>query len=245
MVVALIIIVFAMFYTNYLSKQLAEKEIQYILFFTGAQNSVRNSKDDTDLSLQLTIIDKIKNPIILDDGSGELSGYNWSDDKDLNQKFLLDQMLEIQNSGLKPIIPVSDENSEIDIENRYPRIYYKQSQLYSMITWFPLVQVVLIGVFVLFGYMIFSSVRRAEQNRVWVGMSKETAHQLGTPISGIMGWAEYLKTVTSPTEDQLGAITELEKDVHKLELIANRFSKIGSVLYCVFNNKGNKLVIHP
>ena len=229
LIIGLIIIVFTVFYTSYLSQRLAEQESQYILFFNEAQNSLRNSKDDADLSLQLKIIEKIKNPIILDDNSGELSGFNWPKEKDSNQQFLLDQMLEIQNSGFKPIIPVSNEETEIEIENRYPRIYYKQSQLYSMIKWFPLVQGGLIGVFVLFGYMIFSSVRRAEQNRVWVGMSKETAHQLGTPISGIMGWAEYLKTVTSPTEDQLGAITELEKDVHKLELIANRFSKIGSV----------------
>lgn len=234
LIVGMIIIVFTMFYTNYLSKKLSEKEGQYIQFYAQALKSTNNkildsNTNNQDFSLELLITSNIKNPIILDDGSDTLSGFNWGEEKEADQRFLLEQMLEIQNSGQKPIIPVSDDELDMDIENIYPKIYYKQSQLYSMITWFPLVQGVLIGVFVLFGYMIFSSVRRAEQNRVWVGMSKETAHQLGTPISGIMGWAEYLKTVTSPSEDQLNAIAELEKDVNKLELIANRFSKIGSV----------------
>jgi len=229
LVIGMIIIVFTMFYANYLSKRLAETERQYISFFSEAMKSITSvSSNGKDLTLEGKITEKIKNPIIFDDGSGELTGKNWGDKNDFDQKFLLEQLLEIQKSGVKPIIPIADSDSILNPELLYPKVYYKQSDLYTMITWFPLVQGLLIAVFILFGYMIFSSVRRAEQNRVWVGMSKETAHQLGTPISGMMGWIEYLKSVTSPTKDQVEAITELEKDVGKLELIANRFSKIGS-----------------
>ncbi len=230
LVIGLIIIVFTLVYTNYLSKRLAEKEKQGIEYYTLALNSINNLDIKSDLQkdydLELKILTNTKNPMIIDDGSDTLEGYNWGDKKDSDQEFLLRQIREIQKSNIPPIIPGYD-SLQNDIP-QYPRIYYKQSQLYTLITWFPLVQGLLIGIFILFGYMIFSSVRRAEQNRVWVGMSKETAHQLGTPISGIMGWTEYLKSVTEPTEAQMEAITEMEKDLKKLELIANRFSKIGS-----------------
>jgi len=232
LVIGLIITVFTMVYTNYLSKRLAEKEKSDIKYYTLALNSLNSTLSDSinqkDVNLELTILQSIKNPLIIDDGTDILEGKNWGDDKDDNQEFLQQQIQEIQKSGIPPIVPTSDDESFQGNMPRYPRIYYKQSRLYTLITWFPLVQGLLISIFILFGYMIFSSVRRAEQNRVWVGMSKETAHQLGTPISGIMGWTEYLKTVTEPTEDQVEAINEMEKDLKKLELIANRFSKIGS-----------------
>jgi two-component sensor histidine kinase len=229
LIVGLIIIVFTMFYTNYLSQRLAEKERQYIKFYNLAIKSIGDTSNyNQDMSLELLITENVKNPIILDDGQEGLIGFNWGEKKDNDQKFLLKQMLEIQKSGIKPITPNDGLESLYGNIEQYPKIYYKHSNLYNLITWFPLVQGALIAIFMLFGYMIFSSVRRAEQNRVWVGMSKETAHQLGTPISGIMGWTEYIKTETSPTEEQLSAIHELENDIHKLELIANRFSKIGS-----------------
>ena len=78
------------------------------------------------------------------------------------------------------------------------------------------------------GYLLFSSARRSEQNQVWVGMAKETAHQLGTPISAIVGWIEYLRSTNEDNVDNLNVVNELEKDVERLNLIADRFSKIGS-----------------
>ncbi len=242
MIIGLIIIVFTIFYTNYLSNKLAEKEKKSIEYYTLALKSLNNPdykvNDQKDFNLEYNITTDTKNPMILDDGV-TLEGYNWGDDKDNDQEFLMQQIKEIQESGIAPIIPLQDNDSLQSKMPIYPRIYYKQSQLYRLITWFPLVQGLLISIFILFGYMIFSSVRRAEQNRVWVGMSKETAHQLGTPISGIMGWTEYLKTVTAPTEDQVEAINEMEKDLRKLELIANRFSKIGSAPVLDIKNINN------
>jgi signal transduction histidine kinase len=78
------------------------------------------------------------------------------------------------------------------------------------------------------GYFLFNSSRKAEQNRVWAGMAKETAHQLGTPISAIIGWIEYLRDRFSDNEEQMEVLRELNKDVERLELVADRFSKIGS-----------------
>lgn len=234
MIIGMLIIVFTMFYTNYLSKRLAESEKKYITFYTRAVQrlSIAFESDDIelkqqDLSLELEITSNVKNPIIMDTGEGDLVGYNWGEDNDNDQEFLARHLEKIKKSGIPPIVPEADDDPETP-DPKYPKIYYKYSDLYTLITWFPLVQVFLIGIFILFGYIIFSSMRRAEQNRVWVGMSKETAHQLGTPITGIMGWIEYLKTATDPGPDQKEAILELENDVKKLDLIADRFSKIGS-----------------
>ncbi len=234
MVIGMIIIILTMIYTNFLSERLAESEKKYITFYSDAIQRLSKPFESGDLNLQqqdqnleLKILSNVKNPIILDTGEGDLVGFNWGEDKDNDQKFLEKQLEKIKKSGIPPIVPQTDDNPETP-DPQYPKVYYNYSNLYTLITWFPLVQVFLIGIFIMFGYIIFSSVRRAEQNRVWVGMSKETAHQLGTPITGIMGWIEFLKTATDPSPDQFEALKELENDVRKLDLIADRFSKIGS-----------------
>jgi len=106
------------------------------------------------------------------------------------------------------------------------KIYYKQSRLLQLLTYFPIVQLLLLATFVAIGFMGISSAKRAEQNRVWVGMAKETAHQLGTPISGILAWIEHLKENATGAQGEI--VQELRRDVEKLELVADRFSKIGS-----------------
>lgn len=104
-------------------------------------------------------------------------------------------------------------------------IFYKNSNLVRQLRYFPYVQLTIIGLFLITAYFLFSTARRGEQNRVWAGMSKETAHQLGTPISSLVGWVEILR---SQGVDE-SITTEIEKDVHRLETIADRFSKVGSV----------------
>jgi signal transduction histidine kinase len=105
-------------------------------------------------------------------------------------------------------------------------IYYRNSALITQLKYFPLVQLLVIGVFGFISYVAFSNSRRAEQNRVWVGLAKETAHQLGTPLSALMGWVEYLRS--EGTLDGTGIVDELDKDVKRLEMITQRFSSIGS-----------------
>ncbi len=111
-------------------------------------------------------------------------------------------------------------------------IYYHDSFLLTQLKYYPYVQFGVIGIFLLIAYTLFSTSRNAEQNQVWVGMAKETAHQLGTPLSSLMAWVEYLKTKNIPEE----TITELEKDVKRLETITERFSKIGSAPKLVKEN---------
>ena len=104
-------------------------------------------------------------------------------------------------------------------------VFYEESSVLKQLRLFPYIQYGIIGVFVLIAYLLFSVTRRSEENRVWVGMSKETAHQLGTPISSLMAWTELLKEM--PVDQSIPQ--EIGKDVHRLETIAQRFSKIGSV----------------
>jgi signal transduction histidine kinase len=103
-------------------------------------------------------------------------------------------------------------------------IFYKDSELLTIMKFFPIAQILIIAVFLAIAYLLFSYSRRAEQNRVWAGMAKETAHQLGTPLSSIMAWIELLKMREGNEE----AVAEIEKDIERLEIITERFSKIGS-----------------
>jgi len=105
-------------------------------------------------------------------------------------------------------------------------VFYQDSELLTMMKYFPLAQILIISVFAFIAYLLFSFARKSEQNRVWAGMAKETAHQIGTPLSSIMAWMELLK-MGEGTADQ--AATEITKDIKRLEIITERFSKIGSV----------------
>src|SRR5690606_8624998 len=104
--------------------------------------------------------------------------------------------------------------------------YYKDSFILTQLRYFPYIQMGVILLFILIAYIAFNSARKMEQNQVWVGLAKETAHQLGTPISSLMAWVELIKARFNAEEDPL--IAEMENDVHRLEIIADRFSKIGS-----------------
>jgi Histidine kinase-, DNA gyrase B-, and HSP90-like ATPase len=108
------------------------------------------------------------------------------------------------------------------------KVYFDDSNSLKLLKYYPFFQFALIAFFIGFGYLIFSSTRESEQNQVWVGMAKETAHQLGTPIAAIMGWIEHLRTTHEGDEMTQEIVTELDNDVNRLSLVADRFSKIGS-----------------
>jgi signal transduction histidine kinase len=217
-VAGVIIVLITMVYSNYLANRLAENENKNVRLFAQALENILNNPDlNAEFSLQDTIISTNTVPVILEDESGNLTGSNFGPKKDNDSIFLQLQKEKILKSGYPPISGTGYAN----------RIYYQNTRLYRLIRYYPFVQVLLVASFILFGYLAFSSSRRAEQNRVWAGMAKETAHQLGTPISAIIAWIEHLKVTTSDSE-QLEIIQELSKDVERLELIADRFSKIGS-----------------
>ncbi len=126
------------------------------------------------------------------------------------------------------IATMAAENHPIEVEfgdGSKSYIFYQESILLTQLKYYPFVMFGIIGLFLLIAYILFSTARRVEQNQVWVGMAKETAHQLGTPLSSLIAWLEYLRSGGLPEE----TATEIEKDIKRLETITDRFSKIGSV----------------
>src|SRR3569833_2356012 len=112
--------------------------------------------------------------------------------------------------------------------------YYKDSALLTQLKIFPYIQLSVIAIFLLLAYTAFNTSRKSEQNQVWVGLAKETAHQLGTPISSLMAWTELMKDKFNAEDDPL--IAEMENDIKRLEIVADRFSKIGSQPVLEANN---------
>ena len=128
----------------------------------------------------------------------------------------------------KMLREMKNQNKPIEInfsEQEKAYIFYKDSNLLTKMKWFPVAQILVISFFLLIAYLLFSSSRRSEQNRVWVGMAKETAHQIGTPLSSILAWVELIKMDKTNAKQ---AAEEITKDVKRLEVITERFSKIGS-----------------
>lgn len=154
--------------------------------------------------------------VLLDEATGRVIEAGNIDEKILNDKDLLSSKLSSMEAQHDPIT--------VEINERRALVYYEDSFLLTQLKYYPLVQLGIIGLFIMIAYLLFSTARKAEQNQVWVGMSKETAHQLGTPLSSMIGWIELLRE--QPTTRQIA--TELEKDVNRLQVVTERFSKIGS-----------------
>ena len=124
---------------------------------------------------------------------------------------------------------MADENTPIEVnfgDQGTHYIYYQDSELLTIMKFFPLTQILIISIFLAIAYFLFSYARKSEQNRVWAGMAKETAHQIGTPLSSIMAWMELLKMDETKADK---AAKEIEKDINRLDVITERFSKIGSM----------------
>jgi signal transduction histidine kinase len=214
------ILLISVFYTNYLSKELAEGEQNRVENFVLAQDQVNDpSKQFEDLSLQLQIMERNTTiPVfVTDERDKVLFHANFEDG------------IKDEDAYFNPIIKKMEKNGFDPIISEGNKIYYQESTLLRQLRYFPLIQLILIAAFVGLGYAGFSTERRSEQNRVWVGMAKETAHQLGTPISGIVAWLENLRAMREEDEEVIEIVDELRTDVSRLELIAERFSKIGSI----------------
>lgn len=188
---------------------------------TAMKEFAINQDLNADFSLEDKIIkSNINVPMILVDEDGEIgsdSYLNLDSIKAKDPAYLL-QQLEIMKSQNEPI--------EINfIENKKQYVYYRNSDLLNRLSYYPLTLIVILMLFLSLIYMMFTSSKVAEQNKLWTGMAKETAHQIGTPLSSLLGWIAILKQEKS--NDQY--IEEIEKDVYRLNIIANRFSKIGSL----------------
>ncbi|HMQ62103.1 MAG TPA: HAMP domain-containing sensor histidine kinase [Flavilitoribacter sp.] len=217
-----LIVVISMVYTNRLAGRLADEERKKVDIWVKAMLEVNdfNEEDEEyeDISLHWEIISSNTTiPVIIADEAGKIiDAVNFGPDLDNNKPYLAKEVAKLQAAGFEPI------------ESYGAFVYYKESRLLTQLRYFPLVQFMLIAAFILFGYLGVNAARRAEQNRVWVGMAKETAHQLGTPISAIIAWLEHLNLAKEGDPEVQEVVMELRNDVNRLELIAERFSKIGS-----------------
>lgn len=172
----------------------------------------RNTKTDV-------IITKQDGSIYLWDGLDSTKTLYRSDEKRTYDSLYFVRQLDKMKKQHQPVAMQGIEGEKLIA-------YYKDSFILTQLRFFPYIQLGVIALFLLTAYVAFSSARRAEQDQVWVGMAKETAHQLGTPISSLMAWVELIKSRFNAEEDPL--IAEMENDVYRLEIIADRFSKIGS-----------------
>ncbi len=221
-IAGIVILLISIVYTSYLAQRLREGERNKALLLFNAYQTFQTADPEADLTLQLSIFESNQDiPIIVATESGQvLYGKNFGLDLDTNMVFLQDRLAHLKLKGPEPI-SISDESAK-------EFIYYQNSKLHELLTYFPFLQLLLLGAFVGIGYISINNARRAEQNRVWVGMAKETAHQLGTPISAIIGWIEHLRESPNTDADEMEVLKEMQNDVDRLDLIADRFSKIGS-----------------
>jgi anti-sigma regulatory factor (Ser/Thr protein kinase) len=217
--VAVCIGVGSLWYTSRLVDQLADSETKKVKLWAEATRKIAdpaNAEKDVTFLLEV-LANNTTVPVILVDNNGSIVGSRNLDSLRENEQSYLEHQLEIMKKEHPPII--------IEIgggEKNF--IYYKNSAILYQLTYYPYIQLGVIVLFIFVSYLAFSVSRNAEQNKVWVGLSKETAHQLGTPTSSLLAWVELLKS--RGTDEAL--TMELEKDVQRLAKITERFSKIGS-----------------
>jgi len=227
--IAIIIGVVSLVYTNWLTEKMAQEERNKVELWAEATNRLNSAATETsslemeDLnSNYLSFLSMVtsKNttiPILIIEADGT---FNNSANISYNES----RKNEVLKRELKKMKDYSEPISIKISENNFQYLYYRESSILRNLRFYPLVQLFVIIVFIAVAYFAFNATQRAEQNQVWVGMSKETAHQLGTPISSLMAWTELLKLKNVDPE----LIKEFEKDTERLERITERFSKIGS-----------------
>ena len=220
---AIVIAVASLVVSHYLVKDLAMEERAKMGVWAEAMRSLNLADENTDLNLVLKVIDENHTiPVVVTDNQGnvqtfrniKLEGKTYED----SLKMATARAKEMSASGRYIRIFLEDKKDYIDV-------CYDESVMIKRLNVYPIVQLGVVMIFVVVAIFALLTSKRAEQNKVWVGLSKETAHQLGTPISSLMAWTEILKE-TYP-DDEL--IPEMDKDVKRLQLIADRFSKIGSL----------------
>lgn len=215
---AVLIGVSSLWYTNRLVKHIEITERQKMEVWAEAVRIVSSADLDTELAFPFSVIEKNTHiPVILTDSEGQfMSQKNLDSLKAENPKYIQRQLQHAREENDSLLINLGPDE--------YQLLFYRDSFLLRQLIFFPYVQLGVIILFILVSYIAFNASRTAEQNEVWTGMSKETAHQLGTPISSLIGWMELLKD----TNMDPSMIHDMEKDTSRLEKITDRFSKIGS-----------------
>ena len=220
-IVAVIIAFISLFVSQSLVKDLSREEHSKMELFAQAYRFFNDADENTDLSLVLSVITGNKTiPVIVVDETGDVRSYLNIEIHKVDTLAYLNSCVEHMRSLGNSIKIYYDENDP----DHYSEVCFDESLLLNRLTVYPYIQMGVVMLFVLIAIFALLSFKKTEQNRVWVGLSKETAHQLGTPISSLMAWTELLK---DKYNDEL--ISEMEKDVDRLQMVAERFSKIGSL----------------
>lgn len=217
-VAAVVIAIASVFVSDLLIKDLAREERQKIEVWAEATRVLTSEDPSLNMNLILQIIQgNTAIPVMLCNDRDSVMNYKNLELTEKNVDEFLQQKVQELKKKKDPIV--------IDMEDgTYQYLYYDDSLILKRLLVYPYAQLTVMAVFILTAFLALASTKKAEQNKVWVGLSKETAHQLGTPISSLIAWLEYLKLKeVDPT-----LLAEMEKDVKRLEMIAERFSKIGS-----------------
>lgn len=238
--IKLLLLVFAfaiaagtLFYTQALVNRLQQREKQIVQLYAQSLEFIANSESlNSDLTFIFqNIIQRIDFPLILtndkDEIASEISGSGYKN-IEMDSTLPAQEVVKILNEHLKelaslhPPITVTREGKILQ------KIYYGDSDLVRQLRYYPYFQIIFAVFFLIIAYTSFNYLKKSEQSNIWVGMSKETAHQLGTPISSLMGWNEILRLNYSNPDKVLDAAEEIESDLNRLNKITKRFSKIGS-----------------
>jgi K+-sensing histidine kinase KdpD len=208
----------SLIYTDFLVTKLKVEERENVRMWAQATALISVADTNQDIAFLSSVIDNNNTvPVILtDEADSVIDARNFDTEKMNNPKYLKRILRKIKEEN-NPIV-INLEN------NHFNLIYYKDSTILTMLMYYPYIQLGIIVLFILVSYLAFRSSRKAEQNQVWVGMSKETAHQLGTPTSSLAGWIEVLQE----RHPEVSVTKELALDVERLEKVTERFSRIGS-----------------
>ena len=219
--VAILIVSGTIFYSKYLANKIAQEERQKVAEWVEASKFLITSPSDADTKLPLKIIQNNADiPIIVTNEKDSIVEHiNLDSVKLASDKNYLAEKLRSLKSINEPIVWVDPIDS-----TKINRYYYGHTSLLNEVRYYPIIQLLIVGLFIIITLVALRSSYRSVQNQVWAGMAKETAHQLGTPVSSLEGWVEMLK---ENPENQKIAI-ELDKDVNRLRLVSDRFGKIGS-----------------
>lgn len=219
-------------YTSQLVEKIRDRERKQIDLYAHTLEYITNAAqppEDLIFILEEIIEANHTIPVILTDEYGRPENYRnipkADDIADAKKKddFLMREVAAMQKERQPILVTLTDSNNQI---YGYKTIYYRSSSLLTQLKFYPYVQLSIIAIFVLVVFAVFNYSRSAEQNRVWVGLAKETAHQLGTPLSSLIAWVEYFNDTFPDHREVFG---ELQKDIDRLQMITERFSNIGSV----------------
>ncbi len=211
----------SIWYTNLLVDELRERESRQIQLLSSALEYAATTSENLTFINQEIIQQNYSIPIIMVDAAGEPIEFR-------NIKFKKNANRSDSTKTLdRELLEMQEEYEPIYLQEADIRVFYRNSELLTNLRFYPYVQLVVILLFGALAYALFNQSKIAEQNRVWAGLTKETAHQLGTPIASLMAWIDYLRN--SPVwEENKEIIQEMDKDVVKLRMVTERFSSIGS-----------------